>query len=258
MEIQFKVVIPARFESTRFPGKPLQPIDGTPMILHVCERAIESGAEQVIVATDDERIMETVINAGFQAVMTSPDHASGTDRIAEVIATNDWPDSTIIVNIQGDEPLVAPKHIKTMVDALHSQTRADVATVCTPINSKQELFDNNIVKVVSDKNNYALLFSRATIPWDRDSFSISKKTVSKIHYRHLGLYAYRAQFLKRFTSMKVSPLETLEKLEQLRMLWYGESIKVAKVFSEPAIGVDTPDDLLKVEQLIKQRQKKTG
>ncbi len=224
------------------------------MIVHVCQRATESGAEQIIVATDDERIFNTVEHAGFQAVMTRSDHASGTDRIAEVSGNENWPDETLIVNIQGDEPLVSVSDIQTLINTLESQSKADVATISTPITTKEELFDPNIVKVVTDLNQYALYFSRATIPWDRDGFSDNNEKLANQHQRHLGLYAYRAGFLKRFVSMQDSPIETLEKLEQLRILWNGESIIVASVSSKPTIGVDTPNDLLRVEQIMMNNQ----
>jgi 3-deoxy-manno-octulosonate cytidylyltransferase (CMP-KDO synthetase) len=250
----FKVVIPARFASNRFPGKPLHTICGIPMIVHVCQRAVSSGADQVIVATDDLRIANTVEAAGYQAIMTSEDHASGTDRIAEVAIKEGWNDETIVVNIQGDEPLIEPANIETLVTTLVSQSQADISTIATTITDMAELFDPNAVKVVTDHNNYALYFSRATIPWDRDRFPDAVDAVTKQHQRHIGLYAYRAEFLKRYLQMQIAPIEVLEKLEQLRMLWNGESIIVALVSPAPAAGVDTPEDLLRVEQIMSVNQ----
>ncbi|HFD11575.1 MAG TPA: 3-deoxy-manno-octulosonate cytidylyltransferase [Crenotrichaceae bacterium] len=250
MTSRFKAVIPARYASTRFPGKPLQPICGKAMIIHVCERAVDSGAEQVVVATDDHRIIDTVEAAGFQAVMTHADHKSGTDRIAEVAESKNWSDDTIIVNIQGDEPLVAATDIQSLISTLQSQSKADVATLSTTIINSDELTDTNIVKVVTNQHGYALYFSRATIPWDRDGFSHTTQLSSIQHQRHLGLYAYRAGFLKRFVTMQAAPIELLEKLEQLRILWNAEPIIVTSVQSAPAPGVDTPEDLIRVEQIL--------
>ncbi len=250
----FNIVIPARYASSRFPGKPLQQICGIPMIVHVCQRAVDSGTEQVIVATDDQRIINTVEQAGYQAMMTREDHASGTDRIAEVAKKKGWADETIVVNIQGDEPLIEASNIATLVNTLVSQTTADIATIATPITDIAELFDPNAVKVVTDKKGYALYFSRATIPWDRDRFPETFDLLANQHLRHIGLYAYRAEFLKRYVQMKIAPIEALEKLEQLRMLWHSESIIVASVSPAPATGVDTPEDLLRVEQIMSANQ----
>ncbi len=250
MKHPFKVVIPARYASSRFPGKPLQLICGIPMIVHVCQRATDAGAEQIIVATDDQRIINVVEAAGYQATMTRDDHVSGTDRIAEVAESEAWSDETIIINIQGDEPLVAPSHIQTLVKTLVSQSKADVATISAPITDTAELFDTNAVKVVVDRNGYALYFSRATIPWDRDQYPDNATIIANQHQRHIGLYAYRAGFLKRFVDMQEAPIETIEKLEQLRILWNSEPIMVASVSSAPSAGVDTPEDLIRVEQMI--------
>ncbi len=250
LKTPFNVVIPARYASSRFPGKPLQLICGIPMIVHVCQRAAKSGAEQVIVATDDQRIIKTVEQAGYRAMMTRDDHASGTDRIAEVAEKEGWADATIVVNIQGDEPLIEPSNIKTLVNTLISQSKADIATIATPITKMTELFDSNAVKVVTDYKGYALYFSRATIPWDRDRFPDAFDAVANQHHRHIGLYAYRAEFLKRYVKMQVAPIEALEKLEQLRMLWNSESIIVAEISPAPATGVDTPEDLVRVEKIL--------
>ncbi len=250
MKHPFKVVIPARYASSRFPGKPLQLICGIPMIVHVCQRATDAGAEQIIVATDDQRIINVVEAAGYQSTITRDDHVSGTDRIAEVAESEAWSDETIIINVQGDEPLVAPSHIQTLVKTLVSQSKADVATISAPISDPAELFDTNAVKVVVDRNGYALYFSRATIPWNRDHFPDNATIIANQHQRHIGLYAYRAGFLKRFVDMQEAPIETIEKLEQLRILWNSEPIMVASVSSAPSAGVDTPDDLIRVEQMM--------
>lgn len=225
------------------------------MIVHVCHRAVESGAEQIVVATDDEGILKTVENAGYQAVMTRSDHASGTDRIAEVADQLGWFDETMVVNIQGDEPLIDVNSIRTLVSALDVQSKADVATVSTAIDATDELSDPNIVKVVIDQAGYALYFSRACIPWDRDGIADTETNFSTLYQRHLGLYAYRVKFLKRFVKMPVSPIELLEKLEQLRILWNAEPIIVASVSSMPSPGVDTPQDLSRVEQIMLNRQR---
>jgi 3-deoxy-manno-octulosonate cytidylyltransferase (CMP-KDO synthetase) len=254
VKTSFNIVIPARYASSRFPGKPLQLICGIPMIVHVCQRATRSGAKRVIVATDDQRIIKTVEQAGYQAMMTRENHASGTDRIAEVAAKERWTDETIVVNIQGDEPLIEPSNIETLVNVLVLQSTADIATIATPITESTELFDPNVVKVVTNHNGYALYFSRATIPWDRDRFPDDIDTISKHHQRHIGLYAYRAEFLKRYVKMPPAPIEALEKLEQLRILWNSESIIVASVSPAPATGVDTPEDLDRVEKIMSANQ----
>ena len=250
MKASFNVVIPARYASSRFPGKPLQLISGIPMIVHDCQRAANSGAEQVIVATDDLRIITTVEQAGYQAIMTREDHNSGTDRIAEVADKKGWNNETIVVNIQGDEPLIEPTNIETLVNALVSQSTADIATIASPITEVTELFDPNVVKVVTNHKGYALYFSRASIPWDRDRFPDGIDMISKQHQRHIGLYAYRAEFLKRYVHMQTAPIEALEKLEQLRILWNSESIIVASTPPAPATGVDTPEDLIRVEEIL--------
>lgn len=244
----FKVVIPARYASTRLPGKPLREIAGKAMILYVCEKALQAGAEEVIVATDDQRIHEVVTASGVESVMTQKDHHSGTERIAEVAAIRGWDDSAVIVNLQGDEPLIPPALIKLTADVLASQDKAGIATLCTPIESLDELFNTNAVKVVLDHNGYALYFSRAVIPWDRDHFSNEPKKIRSTYYRHVGMYAYTASFLKRYISWPESELEQIESLEQLRILWQGESIAVSVIDEMPEAGVDTEGDLQRVEK----------
>jgi 3-deoxy-manno-octulosonate cytidylyltransferase (CMP-KDO synthetase) len=252
MSIPFKVVIPARYASTRLPGKPLLSIAGKPMIAHVCQRALEAEAESVVVATDDQRIYDKVNDLGFHVVMTDPNHQSGTERINQVAEQLGWTDETIVVNLQGDEPLIPPSYIKDVALALGSQKKAGIATLAAKILEESEIFNPNSVKVVLNKDNYALYFSRAAIPWDRNSFSLSGGAASKEmpYLRHIGLYAYTVKFLKNYCSWRPSVLETIESLEQLRILWHGESILVKTVTKTPDAGVDTQADLSRVEEVI--------
>ncbi len=250
MSCAFKVVIPARYGSSRLPGKPLLNIAGMPMILHVCDRAKEAGAAQIVVATDDIRILDAVKNYGFDAVMTSPSHESGTERLAEVAEIYQWEKEDIIVNLQGDEPLIPAAYIALVANSLAQQTVAGIATLAAEIVLADEVFNPNAVKVVVDKLNYALYFSRAAIPWDREEFQqIDKVAIKKNTYlRHIGMYAYRVSFLQHYVQWETSVLEKIEMLEQLRILWQGEKILVAKVDKAPEAGVDTQEDLLRVEQ----------
>lgn len=252
MSIPFKVVIPARYGSTRLPGKPLLNIAGKPMIVHVCERAKEAEAEEIVVATDDRRILDEVLKLGIPAVMTREDHQSGTERIAEVAELLGWGGDTIIVNLQGDEPLIPPAYIREAAEALAAQNTAGIATLAARISDPEEIFNPNTVKTVLDKDGYALYFSRAPIPWDRENFNRQGAVVTgKIDYlRHIGLYAYRVDFLKRYCSWDASPLEAVESLEQLRILWHGESVLVKVVDKTPQAGVDTEDDLKRVESAL--------
>ncbi|MDE9460079.1 3-deoxy-manno-octulosonate cytidylyltransferase [Xenorhabdus bovienii] len=238
----FTVIIPARFASTRLPGKPLADIHGKPMIVRVMERAIRSGANRVIVATDNQAVFDAVTVAGGEACMTSAHHHSGTERLAEVIDQYQFADDEIIVNVQGDEPLIPEQIIKQVADNL-AESDAGMATLAVQIQDAEEAFNPNTVKVVMDAQGYALYFSRATIPWERDRFMQSKETVGDNFLRHIGLYAYRAGFIRRYVQWAPSPLESIEMLEQLRVLWYGEKIHVAKALQAPGAGVDTPEDL---------------
>jgi 3-deoxy-manno-octulosonate cytidylyltransferase (CMP-KDO synthetase) len=251
MSLRFKVVIPARFGSTRLPGKPLRLIAGKPMIAHVCERAQEADADDIVVATDDERIADTVAALGLKAVMTRPNHQSGTERIAEVAQLCGWSDDDIIVNLQGDEPLIPPAYIRDVAATLANQQQAGIATLATPISNAEEIFNPNAVKVVINKNGYALYFSRAAIPWDRDSFAQEQKKPSgkMATLRHIGMYAYTVGFLNRYCQWQPSVLEAVESLEQLRILWHGEAIAVKTVEHAPPAGVDTEDDLIRVERI---------
>ncbi|MBS1206647.1 MAG: 3-deoxy-manno-octulosonate cytidylyltransferase [Proteobacteria bacterium] len=248
--MSFVVIIPARYASTRLPGKPLVDINGKPMVVHVLERARESGADRIIVATDNEEVMRAVQAAGGEVCMTRADHQSGTERLAEVVEKCGFSDDTVIVNVQGDEPMIPPAIIRQVADNL-SIRNVGMATLAVPIHSAEEAFNPNAVKVVMDAEGYALYFSRATIPWDRDRFALSRETVGDTFLRHIGIYGYRAGFIRRYVSWQTSPLEQIEMLEQLRVLWYGEKIHVAVASVVPGTGVDTPDDLERVRQALR-------
>lgn len=224
--MSFVVIIPARYASTRLPGKPLVDINGKPMIVHVLERARESGAERIIVATDHEDVARAVEVAGGEVCMTRADHQSGTERLAEVVEKCAFSDDTVIVNVQGDEPMIPATIIRQVADNL-AQRQVGMATLAVPIHNAEEAFNPNAVKVVLDAEGYALYFSRATIPWDRDRFAKDLETVGDNFLRHLGIYGYRAGFIRRYVTWQPSPLEHIEMLEQLRVLWYGEKIHVA-------------------------------
>jgi 3-deoxy-manno-octulosonate cytidylyltransferase (CMP-KDO synthetase) len=251
---QFKIVIPARYGSTRLPGKPLLPIAGKPMIVHVCERALEAG-DEVFLATDDERIGQAVADLPVKAVMTRPDHASGTERIAEVAGLLGWPDDAIVVNLQGDEPLMRPALIRDLAAALAGQQVAQVATLAAPIRELEEVFAPQAVKTVLDRQGYALYFSRAPIPWSRDGFGPANAKLPEDFpwLRHIGIYAYSAGFLRRYVRWPASRLEAVEALEQLRILWQGERILVLPVDEAPHAGVDTEGDLRRVEEVLATR-----
>lgn len=246
--VRFRVVIPARYASARLPGKPLLDIAGKPMIQHVYERAQLSGAEQVVIATDDERIETAAKRFGADVVLTSPEHRSGTDRLAEVAAHRGFAAGDIIVNVQGDEPLIPPALIRQVAVALEAHRDASVATVCADIRTAAELFDPHVVKVVLDRDGYALYFSRAVIPWDRDAFSVTTEELPPAarHYRHIGLYAYRCGFLRQYVEWPACEIERMESLEQLRALWHGHRIHVSKAVEVPERGVDTEADLQEI------------
>ncbi|ATL92989.1 3-deoxy-manno-octulosonate cytidylyltransferase [Aeromonas sobria] len=247
--MSFVVVIPARYASTRLPGKPLADIHGKPMVQHVVEKALQSGADRVIVATDDQRVAQALAATGVEVCMTSPDHQSGTERLAEVCRHYGFAADTIIVNVQGDEPLIPPAIIRQVADNLAAAT-APMATLSVPIKDAEEAFNPNAVKVVTDKDGYALYFSRASIPWDRDRFAKSHEQIGGHYQRHIGIYAYRAGFIQRYVDWTPSVLEQVEALEQLRVLWYGEKIHVAQALEAPPVGVDTQADLEKVRALL--------
>ncbi|MBN3206635.1 3-deoxy-manno-octulosonate cytidylyltransferase [Pectobacterium brasiliense] len=245
----FTVIIPARFASSRLPGKPLADINGKPMVVHVMERALESGAQRVIVATDHPDVEAAVQQAGGEVCLTRADHNSGTERLAEVIERYGFTDDDIIVNVQGDEPLIPSVIIRQVAENL-AASKAGMATLAVPIETSEEAFNPNAVKVVTDAEGYALYFSRATIPWDRERFAQSKETIGDRFLRHIGIYAYRAGFVRRYVSWAPSQLEQIELLEQLRVLWYGEKIHVAVAKAIPSVGVDTPEDLARVRQVM--------
>ncbi len=252
MSTRFKVVIPARFASTRLPGKPLREIAGKPMIEHVWLQARQSGAEQVVIATDDARIAAVAEEFGAEVCMTREDHSTGTDRLAEVVDVMGWDDDTIIVNLQGDEPLMPVQLVRQVAEDLAAHEQARITTPVTPIKAIGEFFDPNVVKVVTDREGYALYFSRAPIPWDRDLLAAGNRALP-LHLkplRHIGLYAYRAGFLRAFARMEPTLLENTERLEQLRALWSGERIHVVEAAGHPGPGVDTEDDIILVEQLM--------
>jgi 3-deoxy-manno-octulosonate cytidylyltransferase (CMP-KDO synthetase) len=235
----FKVVIPARYASTRLPGKPLLDIAGKPMIVRVAEQARKSQADEVVVATDFEKIKSAMDQLGVHAVMTRIDHQSGTDRIAEVVAQLGWGDEAIVVNVQGDEPLIDPQLINEVALTLAHNHQAVMATACHLVQDEATFLNPNIVKVVLDSNGNALYFSRAPIPYPRDE---ANKTMLKAH-RHIGIYAYRVGFLKQVSQLPVCPLESIESLEQLRVLYHGYKIAVTITDNAPASGVDTQEDL---------------
>lgn len=222
------------------------------MLQHVHDRAMESGASSVVVATDDERIGETVTAFGGEVVMTSEEHRSGTDRLAEAVTKLGLSDKEIVVNLQGDEPLMPPVLLRQVADDLQRAVQADMATLCTRIHTAAELFDPHVVKVVKDAAGSALYFSRAVIPWDRDAFAVTTEELPEEaeHYRHLGIYAYRTGFLKRYTSLATCHLEEMESLEQLRVLWHGGHIHVSEATEIPGHGVDTEDDLDRVRKAL--------
>jgi len=246
--MNFQVVIPARHASTRLPGKPLADIGGRPMVVRVAERASLSGAERVIIATDHEGVKSAVEHLGWQALMTRSDHPAGTDRIAEVVDALALPDDAIVVNVQGDEPLIDPAVITAVARALDLRPDAAMATAAHPMSDAAEFFNPNVVKVVCDAGGFAHYFSRAPIPFARDQFSRSKDTLPEGFpaLRHIGLYAYRASFLRRYASLAPAPTERFESLEQLRALFHGYRIAVALWPGALPPGVDTPEDLERV------------
>ncbi|HJV52478.1 MAG TPA: 3-deoxy-manno-octulosonate cytidylyltransferase [Noviherbaspirillum sp.] len=244
--MSFIVIIPARLASTRLPNKPLADLGGKPMVVRVAERAAQSGAGQVVVATDHADIAAACERHGVAVRMTRADHPSGTDRIAEVAAALHLPDDAVVVNVQGDEPLIDPALISATAALINAQV--PMATAAHPIADVAEIFNPNVVKVVLDKVGRALYFSRATIPWHRDAFAQSKDTLPPGYrpLRHIGLYAYGNAFLQSYPKLALSPLEQTEALEQLRVLWHGYPIAVHVMQNAPAAGVDTPEDLARV------------
>jgi 3-deoxy-manno-octulosonate cytidylyltransferase (CMP-KDO synthetase) len=249
--MRFSVVLPVRYASQRLPGKPLAEINGKPLILHACDSAKRSGAEGVIVATDDARIQQACEKAGIEVQMTAATHASGTDRIAEVAQRLDWDDEELVVNLQGDEPMMPPGCIEQTARLLESG--ADMSTLCTPIHDLAEFLNPNVVKVVADGQGKALYFSRAPIPWNRDGAPSGLASQQQFHgaLRHIGIYGYRVGALKRLSATPPCELEQLEKLEQLRALWLGMHIALDVAREVPGPSVDTPEDLKRVAALLK-------
>jgi 3-deoxy-manno-octulosonate cytidylyltransferase (CMP-KDO synthetase) len=252
IELPFRVAIPARYASTRLPGKPLRLLAGRPLIEHVYRRALASGALEVVIATDDTRIRAVAEAFGATVCMTSPTHPSGTDRLAEAADWLGWPDDAIVVNAQGDEPGLPPALVRQVADDLAAHPEAGIATACARLHDLAELFDPNVVKVVRDARGYALYFSRAPIPWHRESFRAGGAGSTELPsdapwFRHIGLYAYRVAVLRRYPELAPAPAEQTEALEQLRALWHGIRIHVAEAVETPPPGVDTEADLARAE-----------
>ena len=244
--MEFVVVIPARYASSRLPGKPLADICGKPMIQHVYEKACLSGASKVVIATDHQKVFDAVSTFTSDVLMTREDHQSGTERLAEVVDLLKLDNNTIVVNVQGDEPLLAPENVSQVATLLNEST-APMATLSVEIEEQEDVFNPNAVKVVSDINKNALYFSRASIPFDRSAMMGEQSTLDLTPFqRHVGIYAYRAGFIKQYIELSVSPLEQLESLEQLRVLYHGYNIKIEQAHITPQAGVDTPEDLAKV------------
>lgn len=243
--MSFTVIIPARLASTRLPNKPLADIAGLPMIVRVAQRAGQSGASRIVVATDAPEVAAACAAHGVQALMTRADHPSGSDRLAEAVEQLGLPDDAAVVNVQGDEPLIAPAMIDACAATLAGQPDCVMATVAHALTDPSEFANPNVVKLVTDRAGRALYFSRAPIAWWRDGAGAPNQAL-----RHVGLYAYRAGFLRRFPTLAVSPLEQIESLEQLRVLWHGERIAVHVSPERPGPGVDTPEDLARVRALL--------
>lgn len=250
--MQFVVIIPARYASSRLPGKPLIQLAGKSMIQHVYQNAIRSGAKSVYIATDDTRIQSHAAEFTDHVIMTRTDHQCGTDRLAEAAELIGLDDDTIIVNLQGDEPLMPAENIQQVADLLSNHDSANMATLCTRILEVDDIHNPNIVKTLFDKNGYAIYFSRAPIPYDRDSFMKGSRDPAAGHeyYRHLGIYAYRCKFLKTYVQWPSCNIETRESLEQLRVLWHGEKIALSESISIPGPGIDTPQDAETVSKLL--------
>jgi len=242
--LAFHVVIPARHASTRLHGKPLLLIAGKPMVVRVAEQAAQSGAQQIWIATDHHAISNEVHEHGFKACLTKESHTSGTERIAEVVEQRNWPDETIVVNVQGDEPLIPPALIRDVAQYLHDHPDCAIATACHAIHEETMIRNPNIVKTVLDKNGNALYFSRAPIPWPRDAFALQQSLPAELPVlRHIGIYAYRAGFLRAYKHLVPSFIEQFEALEQLRALYHGYKIGVFVTEQAPPGGVDTEQDL---------------
>ena len=249
---RFRVAIPARYASTRLPGKPLRRLAGRPLLQHVYQQALVSGALEVVIATDDFRIRDVAKGFGAVVCMTAPEHPSGTDRLAEVVDRHGWPDDDIIVNLQGDEPQMPASLVRQVAAALEAHPEAGIATACTPIRRLDEVFDPNVVKVVRDALGDASYFSRAPIPWHREAFATGGSGLAElpgdgtVYYRHIGIYAYRVAALRRYPHLAPAPSERAESLEQLRALWHGIRVHVIEAAEAPPPGIDTEADLVRV------------
>jgi 3-deoxy-manno-octulosonate cytidylyltransferase (CMP-KDO synthetase) len=245
----YKIVIPARYGSSRLPGKPLIELAGKPMIQHVYERALATGVSDIVIATDDQRIFDVAKSFGAHVVMTSVNHENGTERIAEVAQQLGWGADDVIVNVQGDEPLIPRELIELTAKGLLDYPQAGMSSLCTPIESAEDAFDPNAVKVVLDNTGFAMYFSRAPIPWDRDLYKSGQSKLTQLApvYRHIGMYGYRVSFLQQYASMEMTALEQAECLEQLRALCYGVKIHMGVIDQPPGHGVDTPEDVARVE-----------
>lgn len=265
----FIALIPARLASSRLPGKPLADLAGLPMVVRVARQAAASGARRVVVCADDARVLTACRQHGVESILTAVEHASGTDRLSEATERLGLAPDELVVNVQGDEPLIPPEAIRAVAELLQARNECDIATAAHPVRRLQELFDPNVVKVVTDASGLALMFSRAPIPWSRDEFAsafegglsavlakgaLASKALAKEAglqaLRHVGLYAYRAAFLQRFRQLSPAPIELAEKLEQLRALWHGSRVAVMRFDSALPPGVDTPQDLERVRAML--------
>lgn len=252
-QMKFKIVIPARFGSSRLPGKPLLDIAGKPIIWHVYQQACKTGIahQDIIIATDNQEIFDCATNFGASVIMTKASHESGTDRLAEVVTKLAWHDNEIIVNLQGDEPLITPEVIQLTAETLAGNKQAGMATLACNLDDETQLHDPNCVKLVCNNNNQAMYFSRAAIPFARDGVNSGLFNSSKNPWlRHVGMYAYRVKTLKKLIQLPMVALEEIEKLEQLRALWHGIDIQVARIAQAPGHGVDTAEDLARVRELL--------
>ncbi len=253
--MSFSVIIPARYASSRFPGKPLAELQGKPMVQHVYERACESEATRILIATDDQRIADVATGFGAEVCMTSSDHPSGTDRLQQVVSDLGFYADDIVVNVQGDEPLVPARIINQVAHNLKAEPDASIATLSEPIEDIESLMNPNVVKVVSDTRGMALYFSRAPMPWPRDSFANEIPATMPEGFswqRHIGIYAYRVKLLNDFVKWSPAPIEETECLEQLRAMWNGARIHVAVADEQPPAGVDTPEDLARLQALLEE------
>lgn len=250
--MSFRIIIPVRYTSSRLPGKPLEAIAGKPMVQHVYERCMESGADSVVIATDNELVRDAAEKFGASVCMTSEDHASGTERLAEAVVALGYEADEIVVNVQGDEPLISPEVIRQVAEDLTIHDNTKVATLCEKITDDEDVFNPGVVKVVMNKRGFALYFSRAPIPWERENFATEPKKVDGPFYRHVGIYAYRVGFLDQYLQWELSPIGSREELEQLRVLWNCGRIHISIAKDSIPPGVDTPEDLERVRAIFAQ------